>query len=189
MPEKGRFQIQSTRIQGELFTDDDIPESFREPAFPSAPATADDPSATHNLIVNSYYVAQESALIPGVPTLRRKALSIDGDDPVIEDQEIAPGVENIQIQFGIDVDGDNAVDRYVNPGNAIYDPTDTTGVYVPGTRILTARLWLLVRSITQEPGIQDNASYQPGNATAMTPADNFRRMQISKTILLRNTRI
>jgi type IV pilus assembly protein PilW len=187
-PTAGRFQIQSTRLNGQLFKDGTIPPSFVEPAVPANPATPLDPSATHNLIVNSYYVAQESELIPGVPTLRRKTLTTAGGAPVIDDQEVAPGVENIQIQFGVDIDEDNTVDRYVNPGNPIYDPADTTGAYIPGIRIITARLWLVVRGITQEQGVQDNASYQPGNAPSVTPNDNFRRMMVSKTILLRNTR-
>lgn len=187
-PAAGRFQIQSTRVSGQLFKDGTIPATFVEPAVPAAPATPADPSATHDLIVNSYYVAQQSELIPGVPTLRRKTLTTAGGAPFIDDQEVAPGVENIQIQLGIDIDEDNTVDRYVNPGDPIYNPADTTGAYIPGSRILSARLWLVVRGITQEQGVQDNAAYQPGNAPSVTPNDNYRRMMVSKTILLRNAR-
>ena len=82
----GRLQIQSTRVQGELFADGVVPVAF-------SPAD----SSTHNLLVNSYYVAADSALIPGVPTLRRKSLGVGGGGPAIVDQEIAPGVENLQI--------------------------------------------------------------------------------------------
>ena len=48
----------------------------------------------------------------------------------IVDQEVAPGVENMQLQFGVDVDQDNTVDRYVNPGDAILDPLDAA--FIPG---------------------------------------------------------
>ena len=65
-------------------------------------------SATHNLMVNSYYVSPTSTLIPGAPTLRRKTLTVRNGAPFIEDQEVAPGVENIQLQLGIDVDEDLA---------------------------------------------------------------------------------
>ena len=44
--EAGRLQIQSTRVQGQLFEDGNVPAGF---------SAAD--SSTHNLIVNSYYVA------------------------------------------------------------------------------------------------------------------------------------
>ena len=174
--EAGRLQVQSTRIQGAMFEDGVIPSTF---------SAAD--SSTHNLIVNSYYVAPTSQLIPGVPTLRRKTLTTQGGAPVIEDQEVAPGVENIQIQLGIDVDEDNTVDRYVNPGDPIYDPA--AAGYVPGARVLTARIWLVVRGVTTEFGLQDARNYAPGNVNLGQMNDSFRRLQVSKTILLRNARI
>ncbi len=171
----GRLQIQTTRIQGELFTDGIVPPAF-------------DPleSETHNLLINTYYVATNSTLIPGVPTLRRKMLTSAGGAPTVVDQEVAPGVENMQLQFGVDIDQDNTVDRYVNPGDAILDPL--AAGFIPGARVLTARIWLVVRSISPEVGIQDARNYQPGDVALGVYTDIFRRMQVSKTILLRNAR-
>lgn len=171
----GRLQIQTTRVQGEIFDDGTVPPLF-------------DPleSETHNLLVNTYYVADESPLIPGVPTLRRKTLQTAGGVPVIVDQEVAPGVENIQLMLGVDVDADNSVDRYVNPDHDILDPTNVA--FIPGARIITARIWLLVRGVNPELGIEDTTSYAPGDVVLGTYSDNFRRMLVSKTILLRNTR-
>ena len=171
----GRLQIQSTRIQGALFADGAIPVGF----------TAAD-SETHDLMVSSYYVAASSNLIPGVPTLRRQTLVAGGGGPAIADQEVAPGVENIQVQLGVDVDEDNTVDRYVNPGDPIFDPLDVA--FIPGSRVITARVWLVVRGVTPETGIQDNANYAPGDVNLGAFNDQFRRMQVSKTILLRNAR-
>jgi len=173
---EGRLMIQSTRVQGEIFEGTTIPDSF---------SAAD--SSTHSLIVTSYYVAQTSGLIDGVPTLRRHRLIGGGAaGPRIVDEEVAPGVENLQIQLGIDVDQDNTVDRYVNPGDPIYNP-NAVG-YVPGARVMTARIWMIVRGINIEPGIQDNRDYEPGDADLGVQNDSFRRMQVSKTILLRNAR-
>ena len=173
--EDGRLQLQTTRIQGELFVDGVVPPSF-------SPAD----STTHNLLVNSYYVSPNSGLIPGVPTLRRKRLGTDGSDPRVIDEEVAPGVENIQIQLGVDVNGDNTVDRYVNPGDDVYIPGTTN--FIPGARVMTARIWLVVRGTQPELGIQDNTDYEPGDVDLGTFNDNFRRMMVSKTILLRNAR-
>jgi type IV pilus assembly protein PilW len=172
----GRLQIQSTRTQGEIIDDGNIPPQFD-------PAT----SATHNLMVSSYYVDANSDLIPGVPTLRRKVLGIQGVNSAIFDQEIAPGVENLQIQLGIDMNEDNTVDRYVDPGDEIYNPRAPG--YFPGARVLTARVWVLVRGLTPELGIDDQTAYTPGNANLGTFNDQVRRMVVSKTILLRNSRI
>jgi type IV pilus assembly protein PilW len=171
----GRLYIQTTRIQGELFTDGTVPSAFDPLA-----------SETHSLLVNTYYVAASSILIPGVPTLRRKMLTSVGGEPTVVDQEVAPGVENMQLQFGVDVDQDNTVDRYVNPGDAILDPLAVG--FIPGARVITARIWLVVRSISPEIGIQDLRNYQPGDVNLGVYTDAFRRMQVSKTILLRNAR-
>ncbi len=186
VPQSGRLQIQSTRIQGRVFYNGVIPGEFQEPAVPTSPALPTDPSATHNLVVNSYYVAKESELIPGVPALRMKTLTVESGASAIEDVEVAPGVENIQIQLGIDVNQDNTVDRYVNPGHDIYDPTATG--YVPGARVMTARIWMVVRSTSQEQGVNDTNDYKPGDADLGVFNDNYRRLQVSKTILLRNAR-
>ncbi len=171
-PAAGRLQIQTTRVQGQIFEGGVIPSAF-------SPAD----SSTHNLLVSSYYVAPTSALIGGVPTLRRQRL-VAG--PLIIDEEVAPGVENIQLQLGIDVDQDDTVDRYVNPGDPIYDPSAVG--YIPGSRVLTARVWMIVRSVDIEVGVQDNRDYEPGDVDLGVQNDNFRRMQVSKTILLRNAR-
>ncbi len=179
----GRLQIQATRVQGQLFADGIVPVGFD--TVPD-PITLIAPSATHNLLVNSYYVAADSNLIPGVPTLRRKSLGAGVAGPTVVDQEIAPGVENLQIMLGIDVNADNAVDRYVNPGDPVYDPAAEG--FIPGARVLTARVWLVVRGITQEVGIQQVRGFQPGDVDLGVPNDAFRRIQVSKTILLRNAR-
>ena len=159
-----------------MFTDGIVPSTF---------SAAD--STTHRLIINTYYVAADSDLIPGTPALRRKSLRTDADGPAVVDEEVAPGVENLQVQLGIDVNEDNTVDRYVNPGDPIYD-RDAAG-FIPGARVMTARIWLVVRGITLEVGIQDTRDYEPGDVDLGVPADNFRRMMVSKTILLRNARI
>ncbi len=175
--EPGRLQVQTTRVQAEVFDNGNVPPMF-------SPAD----SSTHNLLVSSYYVAQADPgnLIPNVPTLRRKMLTVTGGVASIDDQEIAPGVENLQVQLGIDVDEDNTVDRYVNPGDEIYDPA--AAGYVPGARVITARIWLVVRGTSLELGVQDANDYEPGDVDLGTFDDNFRRLQVSKTILLRNAR-
>ncbi|MGB5345441.1 MAG: PilW family protein, partial [Woeseia sp.] len=127
-PQNGRLQIQSTRIQGQIFANGAVPAAFNPAA-----------SATHDLMISSYYVAADSALIPGVPTLRRKSLASAGGAPLVVDQEVAPGVENMQLQFGVDVDADNTVDRYVNPGDPILTPGDPA--FLPAAQVITARIW------------------------------------------------
>ena len=173
--EPGRLQVQSSQIHGEIIVDGLRPDHFDPQS-----------SRTYNLLINSYYVAADSTLAPGVPTLRRKTLGAAAGAPKITDIEVAPGVENMQLQFGIDMDADNTVDRYVNPGSPIIDPSSALSVAT--AKVITVRIWLLVRSVTTEPGIVDQTDYALGNVHLGVPENDHRRMLVSKTILLRNAR-
>jgi type IV pilus assembly protein PilW len=147
-------------------------------------------SQPHRLIVNGYYVSQNSSLdTPGnpVPSLRVKTLGVG---PQVVDQEVLPGVENMQVQFGIDTDvlgspERGTIDRYVNPGDAILNP-----VLNPNTEVLAVRIWLRVRAERPDVGYTDTALYNYADLPAMaTPLnDRFRRVVVSKTIYLRNAR-
>jgi type IV pilus assembly protein PilW len=148
----------------------------------------------HDLIVRAYYIADDSQTRPGVPTLRRKDL-VAG--PSFQDEEIMPGIENMQVQFGIDLgadlNGDGAPDdedangfpdfysgvptRYVNPG----DPILNTAL------VVTARIWILVRAEQPEVGFSDSNPYNFGDVANYVPNDGFRRLLVSRTIQVRNT--
>ena len=171
----GRLQIQTTRVAGEIFDDGIIPGNY----------TAAD-SSTHNLMASSYYVDANSALIPGVPTLRRMSLGVQGANAAVFDQEIAPGVENLQVQFGIDADDDDHVDLYV----------DSQDSRVTAVNVISVRLWMLMRAEQSERGLgyRNTHTYSAGHseAPAITPArgsdysPDYRRLALSKTIRLRN---
>ena len=60
--------------------------------------------------------------------------------------------------------------------------------FIPGAKVITARIWLIIRSISPEIGLNDLRDYEPGDVDLGVPNDEFRRMQVSKTILLRNAR-
>ncbi len=171
----GRVYLQTSRLQGELFmpacsdpTDPTcIPASFLPPV-----------SQSRRLEATAYYVANRSTLRTDVPALRRKRLvSLTAATPILDD-EIVSGIEDIQVRFGIDTNGDTNVDSYVNPGA------------VGGAAVISATIWLRVRSEDRDFSHTDDRSYQYADmATAFTPNDNYRRIVISKTIQLRNTRV
>ena len=168
----------------------------------NAACTAGPAGQVSNLIVDAYYIDRNSLQQAGLPALRRKTLDASGTLRFV-DQEIISGVEDMQVQFGIDPFGNTGVaTRYVNPDA------------VPATaQIVAVRVWLLVRSDTAEAGFTDNAIYQYGdrlqatgvtgdlnnaadagkayqpslnpNATVLGPR-HVRRLLISRTISLRN---
>lgn len=171
------LQICSTRVMGRLIGDGT--------ACTAAPA-----GQVNDLIVHTYYVSRQSDDQATVPALRRQAL-IAG--PAFVSQEIVPGVEDMQVQFGIDptgIGGDAAT--YVNPDD------------VPvSSQIVSVRIWLLVRAEAAEVGFTDDRTYEYGdrllaNGTtadlnavgaptrAYAPADGFRRMLVSRTFRIRN---
>jgi len=174
-PTAGRIQIESTRLQGELYSNGIAPGGF-----------VGGGTQTNDLVVNGYYVSPTSDIFPNVPSLRRRSLVSVGGAPVIQDQEVVPGIENMQVQFGLDTDGNTTVDRYVNPDSPLIDPADPA--FDPEIKVLAIRLWLLVRSVEREPGIADNTVYELADVNLGTSNDDFRRMVKTKTILLRNVR-
>jgi len=149
---------------------------------------------THELVVNGYYVSLNSALDTAgnpVPSLRRKFLRNGGSGAAIADEEILPGVEDMQIQFGVDTDAvDTAdrgiVDRYVNPDDPILD--DTNAAFNPDARILAIRIWLRLRSDNFEPGLPADAGFSYADRDVGPFNDGYRRVVVSKTIYLRNAR-
>jgi len=145
------------------------------------------PPQIHNVVVNAYYVDQQSDLDPNTPSLRLKTLDNTG---TWQDQELVSGVENLQVQFGVDTDADGDVDRYVDGDHALVNP-----LLVPG-QIVAVRLWMLARSQIAENGFTDPGPYNTPDAdfplintgAAQFPSQN-RRLQITKTVFLRNNRI
>ncbi len=176
----------------------------------AAPGPIDDSRVVRNLIVRTYYVAENSRSREGFPTLWRKSLDSDGTDPTVIDEEILPGVEDFQVQFGIDTGDHDAtvgididldknsvpdnpnglVSRWVNPDSALLNsPTAATN---PGisAQVVAVRVWLRIRSDQPEVGFTDNREYNYAGVTYKPAGDlsHFRRMLVSRTIYLRNAR-
>jgi type IV pilus assembly protein PilW len=164
---------------------------FGGPAIPGGfdPAT----SESHELIVNGYYVSRNSSLDSAgnsVPSLRRKLLRNGGSGgPVIVDEEILPGVEDMQIEFGIDTDGvgepgHGVVDRYVHPDDPLLDRSYPS--FDGRGRILAVRVWLRLRSERPEDGPGETSGFSYADQQVPAIDDGYRRIVVSKTIFLRN---
>lgn len=67
-------------------------------------------SKVMGFIAHAYFIA-ESSVLPGMPALKRQALAKSGA-PVTVTQELAVGVEDMQILYGVDSDSDGAVDQF-----------------------------------------------------------------------------
>lgn len=159
-----RMQVQSNRLRAVIFKDGTLPAGFA-----AAPA-----SATHDLFVNAYYISNPAA---GQFELRRQTLIQGPTAPAVQDQLIIPDVEDLQVQFGVDVDGDNNADQYVNPEAAA----------LATAQIVSARIWLMVVAPDSEVGFEDTREYELANQDYGELGGNQRRLVVSKTIQLRNS--
>lgn len=129
-----------------------------------------------------YYVDSASSLGPNVPSLRRKTLVGN----VLTDQELIAGVEDFQVELGVDTDNDNTVERYVDADHGLVTPGDPA--YDADAKVLSVRLWLMFRAEQPETGFTDGTTYSYADIANFTPADGFRRALVNKTIMLRNFR-
>ena len=164
--------------------------------LPAAPALTPNIVELRNLIVNTYYVSVNSNSRPGIPALRRKTL-ING--PAFDDNEVMAGVEDLQVQFGIDTgdyDGDGVIDPgRDDDGNGIPDaPLGIATRYVnpnfagiQNFQVVAVRIWIMMRAEQLEVGFVDNKTYTYAGKV-VTPNDNFRRLLVMRTIQLRNSR-
>lgn len=129
----------------------------------------------HDLVVNGYYIDTKSDQSENVPSLRRKTL-IKGPD--FSDVEIISGIEDMQIELGWD-DKNGAAD---SAGVVRYAPPETT---VTDGRIISVRVWLLIRAEKPDPTFTDTRNYSYADRT-YSPNDNYRRLLVSRTIFIRN---
>ena len=151
-PHANTIQLQTSHSEGTLFNDGAIP--IADPDLP-----------IHDVNVHAWYIDTHSSE-GTLPALRRYALVNNG---LMQNQEVMPGIENLQISLGIDRDADGVVDGFVEPGN------EADGV------ILAIQLWVLLRSMLPEPG-----HYDPEFGAADGYDISYRRISAERTLWLRN---
>jgi len=174
--------IQTGRIKGTVFSPAKVCSPLDQACIPGEylPPL----SETHDLVVLGYFVSSASTGDATQPSLRRKRL-LNGDAGArIVEEELLNGVEDLQVQFGVDTDAtpDGNADLFVNPE----DPVLAT------RSVVAVRLWLRVRSDEPDFTFFDAGSYQyadmAGPATLSDAERRFRRVVVEQTIQLRNTR-
>ena len=164
-PERGRLQLATTRAQGALFADGVAPAGVAD-------------GEVHDLEAAVYYVAEDSTGARGFPSLRRKRLVGGPAGPRFEDEELAVGVEDLQVEFGVDgEDADETPERYVVPGAE--GPADVTR---------TVRFWLRVRAETPDASWRGTPAQQYSNRRFAATTDTYRRVVVERTVFLRNLR-
>jgi len=115
-----------------------------------------------------------------IPTLKRLELTLDGGGilnmvtvPLVE------GIENLQVDYGRDSDGDGSPDG----GAYIADPT----TIVNWTQVMAVQLYVLARNTDASTNYTDNKTYQLGTAGTITPAaTQYRRHVYTSVVRVKN---
>lgn len=149
---------------------------FRAPEPATPPVAVAAPRGDWEFSPAIYYVRQYANIIgDGVPTLCRKVLRSPG--PSMTTECLATGIENLQIEYGIDTNGNGHPNTYV---------TSPTLAEVQG--VVTARIFILARTTDRDLRYTNDKTYSVSNAPALTPGDQFHRRVFSTNVTIQNIR-
>ena len=146
----------------------------------TAQALPDDTlTAIEALHTRGYYVSTASigatASAP-LPALRAKTLTSGPAGPRVSDIEVQPGIDDMQIEFGIDADAPDA------PGYGEIDGFEPAKMPAAGERVLAVRIWLRVRSLWHEPDLPPQRLEGYADRAPRQFSDGFRRALAVTTI-------
>ncbi|MEJ0035615.1 MAG: PilW family protein [Gammaproteobacteria bacterium] len=146
----------------------------------NAPGAIDDDHQVHDLVVRAYYVARDSVGRKDAPALRVKSLTRSGSGILFDEDEVMTGVEDLQVQFGVSLEGSGRASHYVDPGSP----------ELPAAQVVSVRVWLRVRAEEAELSFVDTQTYRYADVefTPSGAARHFRRVLMSRTMTLRNAR-
>ncbi len=152
---------------------------FTEPVSVAPPINVPIPFQDWEYLPVIYYV-QNFAFIngDGIPTLCRKVLSPAGiGGSSMTTDCLARGVEDLQIEFGIDTDRDGSANVYL-----------AAPLASQMSQVVSAKIFLMVRSEDSDLAYDNDKVYTLSNAAPFAPNDNFYRRTFSTTVGIRNLR-
>jgi len=124
------------------------------------------------------YFIRNYTLTPGddIPALCRKVLVSDGNVEMVTNC-IAAGIEDLQVEFGVDNNGDGTADSYI--AAPTQEQLQTA---------VSARINLLARTTEEDRSYTDTKTYSLSNADDREPDDSFRRRVFTTTVGIPNLR-
>lgn len=128
----------------------------------------------------TYFIGAGGPALAPVPALYRAVFDETG---VAGAEELVEGIENMQISYGVDTNGDGVIDNYMTAAQV-----DDGGFWLS---VKTVRIGLLVASSYSsgpaEMGIDTTPFYDIGGmAQIVVPPDNRRRRVVVDTVKIRN---
>ena len=129
--------------------------------------------------VRIYYLSADNGRGQAVPTLKR----MEFNGTAFVDTPLVEGIENVNLEYGIDVDDDGSPDVFTADPAAYGPAAPAPGPFtVPQTwqRVVAVRVNLLARNIEPSINYTDTKTYTlgldaGGNPVSVTPADSYHR--------------
>lgn len=145
--------------------------------FPATPsATVATPRADWSFSPSIYYIRQfANSPGDGNPTLCRKVLR--GAGPNMSTECLATGIENLQVEYGIDTSEDGHPNIYL-----------TAPTLLEMQNVVIARIFLLARTSDIDTRYTNDKTYSVSNSADYTPNDSFHRRVVSTSATVRNIR-
>lgn len=159
-----------------LRTNGTVGNLFRAP-WPGTPTTpVAPPSADWEFRPAIYFIRPFANVAgDGIPTLCRKVLR--GANPDMVTECLAAGIEDLQIEFGIDTSENG------NPN--VYLPNPTLAQIQD---VVTARIFILARTTEIDTRYTNDKTYSVSNSGDFTPNDSFHRRVFSTSVSIQNIR-
>jgi type IV pilus assembly protein PilW len=117
-------------------------------------------------LTHIYYIANNDKAGDGIPTLMRAELADSGSGPAFTVVPLAEGIENLQLEYGMDLapasTGDGVADQFsANP--SVYGGCALDACAIANWRsVVSVKLHLLARNTVASTGYQDKKSYVLG---------------------------
>lgn len=91
---------------------------------------------------------------------------------------IAEGIENMQLRYGLDADGNGRPDD----SGLVASPSSVTD----WANVITVEVNLLARNLEPSVNYTDNKTYTLGDVTVTAPGDSYRRRTLTSTVVAAN---
>ena len=132
----------------------------------------------YRLVTHIYYIGSDNVTGDGIPTLKRAELG--GTTLGFTIVPLAEGVENMQLEYGMDSDAstdlDVAPDSFSSSPATLEDWRD----------VVSVRISLLARNLTATPTHIDSKSYKLGSTAVAAANDHYKRHVFESLVSLPN---
>ncbi|MEX5747728.1 PilW family protein [Massilia sp. X63] len=109
-----------------------------------------------------YYIANNNRAGDGIPTLKRLELGSTGTAPTWPAVPLAEGIENLQLEYGLDLAKDGVADLTAADPATANGCTDAACAVGNWRSAVAVRIHLLARNTQATPGYTDTKSYTLG---------------------------